>query len=172
MIMASDVTRGLQTESIEIETPLTKTQGDRIAGAPPLVVPVLRAGLTMAEGFLDVMPEAVVGHIGVYRDHDTKRPVEYLVKLPEAMGQKVFVVDPMLATGYSAAHAFQCLIKAGFHPDQCAMVALVGAPEGVRVFQENFPDVPVYLAALDEKLNDDAYIVPGLGDAGDRLFGS
>jgi len=126
----------------------------------------------MAEGLLELLPSARVGHIGVYRDHDTHRPVEYLVKLPEVEGRLFILTDPMLATGYSAVHAVDVLKRAGVASGNIRFLALVAAPEGVEVFFERHPDVPVYVAAVDDHLNENAYIVPGLGDAGDRLFGT
>jgi uracil phosphoribosyltransferase len=133
---------------------------------------VLRAGLGMADGLLDLLPAAQVGHIGVYRDHDTKMPVEYLVRLPKNTGQDFFVVDPMLATGNSLAHACDVLIRYGIAPGKIRVMALVAAPEGVRQFSKQHPGIRIYCAALDDRLDENAYIVPGLGDAGDRMFGT
>jgi uracil phosphoribosyltransferase len=126
----------------------------------------------MADGLLDLIPAARMGHVGLYRDHETKRPVEYFVKLPEPEGRIFIMVDPMLATGYSASAAVDVLNKRGVSDDSIRMMCLVAAPEGVRVLTQRHPTIPIYVAALDEKLNENAYIVPGLGDAGDRLFGT
>lgn len=126
----------------------------------------------MADGLLELVPSARVGHVGVYRDHTTLRPVEYVVKLPEPEGRLFILTDPMLATGYTAAHAVDVLIKRGVQADNIRFMALVAAPEGLAVFFGQHPQVPVYVAAVDEKLNEQAYIVPGLGDAGDRLYGT
>jgi uracil phosphoribosyltransferase len=126
----------------------------------------------MADGLMELVPSARVGHIGVYRDHDTLRPVEYLVKIPEPEGRMFILTDPMLATGYTAAYAVDVLIRKGAQPDNIRFMALVAAPEGLQIFFDKHPNVPVYVAAVDEKLNEKAYIVPGLGDAGDRLYGT
>jgi uracil phosphoribosyltransferase len=136
------------------------------------VVSILRAGLGMAEGLQDLIPSARMGHIGLYRDPATKRPVEYFVKLPEPEGRLFILVDPMLATGHSAVAAVDILNRKGVPDSQIRFMALVVAPEGMRVFRDAHPDIPVYAAALDDHLDDHAYIVPGLGDAGDRLFGT
>jgi uracil phosphoribosyltransferase len=135
-------------------------------------VPILRAGLGMADGLLELIPAARMGHVGLYRDHETKRPVEYFVKLPEPEGRIFIMVDPMLATGYSAASAVDSLNKRGVSDENIRMMHLVAAPEGVRVLAERHPTIPIFVAALDSHLNENAYIVPGLGDAGDRLFGT
>lgn len=172
LLMGYEITRNLPTETKRIETPLTPMDAPVIAGKKLAVVPILRAGLGMAEGLLELVPTARVGHIGLYRDPETKRPVEYLVKLPEPGGRTFILVDPMLATGYSAAYAIDVLNKRGVQDSEILFLALVSAPEGVRVMAEAHPDVPIYTAALDDYLNDHAYIVPGLGDAGDRLFGT
>ena len=142
-----------------------------IAGKKEAVVPVLRAGLGMAEGLMELIPSARQGHLGLYRGDDNQ-PVEYYVRLPELAGRTVIVCDPMLATGNSAAHAVQVLRDRGVPPSSIRFLALVAAPEGVEVFGRQHPDVPVYVAALDERLDENAYIVPGLGDAGDRIFGT
>ncbi len=172
LLMGYEVTRDLPVRREPIETPVARTQGDFIAGRKVAIVPILRAGLGMADGLMELMPSARVGHIGVYRDPETLQAVEYLVKLPEVEGRSFILVDPMLATGNSAVHAINVLNKKGVEDRDIRFLALVAAPEGVRVVQEAHPDVPVYVAALDEKLNEHAYIVPGLGDAGDRLFGT
>ena len=171
MLMGYEVTRDLPLRDYEIETPITKMTGKVISGKKLAVIPILRAGLGMVNGILELVPVAKVGHIGLYRDPDTHKPVEYYCKLPTDIGERiVIVVDPMLATGGSASDAITMLKKRG-----CAnirLMCLVAAPEGVKAVQAAHPDVDIYTAALDEKLNEHAYIVPGLGDAGDRLFGT
>ena len=172
LLMGYEVTRGLPTRPRFVETPMASCDGNIIREDDLVVVPVLRAGLGMAEGLLELMPGARVGHIGCYRDHVTKRPVEYLVKLPDTAGRKFIVVDPMLATGFSAAHAVAVLQDRGVAPADIQFMALVAAPEGLEIFHETHPDVHVLVAGLDSHLDDNAYIIPGLGDAGDRLFGT
>ena len=172
LLMGYEVTRDLPVEYERIETPVAPMTAPVIAGRKVAVVPILRAGLGMADGLLELMPSARVGHIGMYRDPDTKRPVQYLCKLPEALGRIFIVVDPMLATGYSAVAAVDLLNQNGVADDAIRFMALVAAPEGVEVLHGAHPSVPIYTAALDEKLNEKAYIVPGLGDAGDRLYGT
>lgn len=172
LLMGYEITRNLPLMYEQVQTPLTSFDAPVIAGKKLAIVPILRAGLGMADGLLELVPSARVGHIGVYRDHDTLRPVEYLVKLPEPEGRLFILTDPMLATGYTAAYAVDVLIKKGVPPDSIRFMALVAAPEGLAVFFEKHPQVPVFVAAVDEKLNDKAYIVPGLGDAGDRLYGT
>ena len=171
LLLGFEVTRDLPLATRRIETPLTAMDAPVIAGRKLAIVPVLRAGLGMADGLLDLIPSARVGHIGVYRD-ENKRPVEYYVRLPEIEDRVFIVCDPMIGTGYSAAHAVSVLKHRGVAADHIRFVALVAAPEGVTVYQQQHPDVPLYVGALDEHLNDHAYIVPGLGDAGDRLFGT
>ena len=171
LLMAYEVTRDLPTEDVEIETPIAKTVGKKIAGKKLAVVPILRAGLGMMDGIRKLVPVARVGFIGLYRDPVTHEPVEYYCKLPEDVDKRiVIVVDPMLATGGSARDAISMLKKRGCN--NIRLMCLVGVPEGVEVIQKNHPDVDIYLAALDEKLNENKYIVPGLGDAGDRIFGT
>ncbi|WP_029012387.1 uracil phosphoribosyltransferase [Niveispirillum irakense] len=172
LLMGYEITRDLPMTTERIETPLCPMDAPVIEGRKLAVVPILRAGLVMAEGLLELVPAAREGHIGLYRDHETKRPVEYLVKLPDPVGRIFILVDPMLATGYSAVHAVDVLNRHGVADSQIRFMALVSAPEGVKVFHQHHPDVPVFTAALDSHLNDDSYIVPGLGDAGDRLFGT
>ena len=171
MLMGYEVTRDLPLEDIEIETPIQKMTAKVISGKKVAIVPILRAGLGMVDGLLDLVPVAKVGHIGLYRDPDTHEPHEYYCKLPTDIGERiVIVVDPMLATGGSAADAITMLKKHG-----CTNIrfeCLVSAPEGIKRVQEAHPDVDIYTAAVDERLNDHAYIIPGLGDAGDRLFGT
>jgi len=172
LLMGYELTRDLPLTTVSLETPITDMQAPMIAGKKVAIVPILRAGLTMADGLIELIPSARIGHIGLYRDHETKRPVEYFVKLPEPDGRTFILVDPMLATGHSAAAAVDALNKRGVADQHIRMLVLVAAPEGVRVFHQTHPDIPVYAAALDSHLNENAYIVPGLGDAGDRLFGT
>jgi len=172
LLMGYELTRNLPMTTKEIETPITAMQAPTIAGKKVAVVPILRAGLGMADGLLELIPAARMGHVGLYRDHETKRPVEYFVKLPEPEGRIFILVDPMLATGYSAASAVDSLNKRGVADKNIRMMHLVAAPEGVKVLTERHPKIPIYVAALDSHLNENAYIVPGLGDAGDRLFGT
>lgn len=170
-LMCYEITRDFELEEIEIETPITKTIGYKIKGNDMAIVPILRAGLGMVKGIHQLVPTAKIGHIGLYRDPETLQPVEYLCKLPTDIETRdVIVVDPMLATGGSAIKAIEILKEKG--AKSIRLACLVGCPEGVEAMQEAYPDVPIYLAALDEKLNDHGYIVPGLGDAGDRLFGT
>ena len=171
MLMAYEVTRNLPLREVEIETPICKTTSKVVAGRSVGVVPILRAGLGMVDGIVRLIPNAKVGHIGLYRDPETHTPVEYYCKLPvDAQERTIIVVDPMLATGGSAVAAIQFIKDRGCK--DIKLMNLIAAPEGVKVVQEAHPDVEIYVAALDEKLNDHAYIVPGLGDAGDRLFGT
>lgn len=171
MLMGYEVSRDLPLEDVEIETPITKTVQKQLAGKKLAIVPILRAGIGMVDGLLSLVPAAKVGHIGMYRDEETFEPVEYLVKLPEDIDQRqIFLVDPMLATGGSAILAVDSLKKRG--ATNIKFVCLVAAPEGLEKLQAAHPDIDIYTAALDEKLNENGYIVPGLGDAGDRLFGT
>jgi uracil phosphoribosyltransferase len=172
LLMGYELTRPLPLTTREVETPLTTMEAPVLAGKKPVIVPVLRAGLGMAEGLEELMPAARVGHIGLYRDHVTHEPVEYLVRLPDTQGRIFILVDPMLATGNSAKHALDVLVREGAKPENIRFMALVAAPEGVKVLLDAYPQVKVYTAALDNHLNENAYIVPGLGDAGDRLFGT
>jgi uracil phosphoribosyltransferase len=173
MLMGYEITRDLPLEMTPIETPVAPCEAPKISGKKLVIVPILRAGLGMADGLLDLVPSARVGHIGLYRDPVTLQPVEYVVKLPSAAAERdFFVVDPMLATGGSAAHAVDIVLRRGADPRRVRFMALVAAPEGVRAFRARHPLIPVYVAALDSHLNDHGYIVPGLGDAGDRLFGT
>ena len=170
MLMGYEVTRDLPLEDVEIETPLCKMTGKVISGKKLAVVPILRAGLGMVDGLLELVPVAKVGHIGLYRDPETHLPIEYYCKLPMDISERiVIVVDPMLATGGSACDALTKLKERGC--TNLRLMCLVAAPEGVAAVQKAHPDVDIYVAAVDEKLNEHAYIVPGLGDAGDRLFG-
>jgi len=169
--MAYEVSRDMPLKDIEIETPIAKSTQKTLAGKKVAIVPILRAGLGMVDGFLNMIPAAKVGHVGMYRDEKTLKPVEYFVKLPSDISQRqLFVVDPMLATGGSAIMAMDMLKKRG--ASNIKFMCLVAAPEGVKALRDAHPDIDVYTAALDDHLNEDGYIVPGLGDAGDRLFGT
>jgi len=171
MLMGYELTRDLPLDDIEIETPICKMTAKTISGKKLAIIPILRAGLGMVDGLLELVPVAKVGHIGLYRDPETHQPVEYYCKLPFDIEQRItIVVDPMLATGGSASDAIRMLKDKGVN--NIRLMCLVAAPEGVKKMQEDHPDVDIYCAALDEYLNDHAYIVPGLGDAGDRLFGT
>ncbi|MGC7742706.1 uracil phosphoribosyltransferase [Staphylococcus epidermidis] len=171
MLMAYEVTRDLELQDVEIQTPVTKMTAKRLAGKKLAIVPILRAGLSMTDGVLSLVPAARVGHIGLYRDPETLEAVEYFAKMPQDIDERqIIVVDPMLATGASAIEAISSLKKRG--AKSIRFMCLIAAPEGVEKMQEAHPDVDIYIAALDEKLNDKAYITPGLGDAGDRLFGT
>lgn len=172
MLMGFEVTRDLALTSIDIETPIMPMKAPVLQEPHVAVVPILRAGLEMAEGLLELIPTAPVGHIGLYRDHETHRPVEYLKKLPPTENRHFILVDPMLATGYSAAYAMDVLNKAGVPDERIKLLVLVAVPEGVQVLLDLHPKVQVYTASLDDHLNENAYIVPGLGDAGDRLYGT
>ncbi|MBB5324000.1 uracil phosphoribosyltransferase [Anoxybacillus tepidamans] len=170
-LMAFEITRDLPLEEVEIETPVSKAKSKVIAGKKLGIIPILRAGIGMVDGILKLIPAAKVGHIGLYRDPETLKPVEYYVKLPTDVEERDFiVVDPMLATGGSAVEAITSLKKRG--AKNIKFMCLIAAPEGVEAVKKAHPDVDIYIAALDEKLNDHGYIVPGLGDAGDRLFGT
>lgn len=171
MLMGYEITRNLPLEDVEIETPICKTVQKRIAGKKLAIVPILRAGLGMVDGLLKLVPVARVGHIGLYRDPETHEPVEYYCKMPKDIGDRlVIITDPMLATGGSASDAIAMAKARG--AKNLLLMCLVAAPEGVKRVQDEHPDVDIYTAALDERLNDHAYIVPGLGDAGDRIFGT
>jgi len=171
MLMTYEVTRDLPLEPVEVKTPLETTTGHRVAGKKLVLVPILRAGLGMVDAICQLIPSARVGHIGLYRDHATLQPVSYYFKIPTGEPDRLFLVlDPMLATGGSAADAVQKLKDAG--ATRIKFLCLVAAPEGARVMAERHPDVTIFAAALDRELNDHGYILPGLGDAGDRLFGT
>lgn len=171
MLMGYEVTRDMQLEEISIETPICKTTGYSLAGKKIALVPILRAGLGMVDGMLSLLPAAKVGHIGLYRDPKTYEPVEYYCKLPSDIEKReVIVLDPMLATGGSATAAIDFLKKRG--AKHIKLVNIIAAPEGVEYVKSHHPDVDIFVASVDEKLNENKYIVPGLGDAGDRLFGT
>ena len=171
ILMAYEVSRDLPVQDVEIDTPVAHMTAQELAGKKLAVVPILRAGIGMVDGILKLIPAARVGHIGMYRDEETFKPVEYLVKLPTDIAERqIFLVDPMLATGGSAILAIDSLKKR--NANNIKFVCLVAAPEGVKAVQEAHPDIDIYVAALDDHLNEHGYIVPGLGDAGDRLFGT
>ncbi len=171
MLMAYEVTRNFPVTEIEVETPIAKASGQMVSGKKIAIIPVLRAGLGMVSGILRLIPTAKVGHIGVYRDPETLNPIEYYCKLPfDLLERELIIVDPMLATGGSAAAAIQFLKQKG--ATQIRMVSLIAAPEGIKHVREKHPNVDIYVAAIDDRLNSHGYIVPGLGDAGDRLFGT
>ena len=170
-LMCYEATRNLPTMEVEVETPVAVAKCRKLAGKKLAIIPILRAGLGMVDSIVDLIPSAKIGHIGLYRDPETHLPVEYYCKLPEDIeNRQIYVVDPMLATGGSAIAAIDFLKKRGCK--HIVMMNVIGCPEGVKAVQEAHPDVELYLAAVDEKLNDHAYIVPGLGDAGDRIFGT
>ena len=170
-LMCYEATRDLPTKEVEVQTPVAMAKCRRLAGKKLAIIPILRAGLGMVDAMVDLIPSAKIGHIGLYRDPETHMPVEYYCKLPEDIGNRhVFVVDPMLATGGSAVAAIDFLKQHGCRT--IIMMNIIGCPEGVARVTEAHPDVDIYMAACDEKLNDHAYIVPGLGDAGDRIFGT
>jgi|SRR5699024_6631448 len=172
-LLAYEVSRDLPLEEVEIESPMGKTTQKRLAGKKVVIVPILRAGLGMVDGILDLIPAARVGHVGLYRDEETLEAVEYFVKMPNNLeDRELYVVDPMLATGASSIAAIDSLLERGAKAENIKFICIVAVPEGINALQEKHPDVQIYTAALDEKLNDDAYIVPGLGDAGDRLYGT
>ena len=170
MLMGYEVTRDFPLMYEEIETPLQTMSAPKIAGKKVVIAPILRAGLGMVDGLLSLIPSARVGHIGMYRDEETCKPVFYYYKMPEHKERLVIVTDPMLATGGSACDAIDRLKKDGFH--HIRLMCLVASPQGVKAVRDNHPDVDIYLAALDEGLNERNYILPGLGDAGDRIFGT
>jgi len=170
-LMAYEVTRDFPLKEIEVETPLCKTKSKVIAGKKVGIVPILRAGLGMVDGFMNLIPSAKIGHVGLYRDPETLQPVEYYCKMPTDVEQReIIVVDPMLATGGSAIAAIQFIKDRG--AKQIKFACLISCPEGIKALQEAHPDVDIYVGVIDEMLNEHAYIIPGLGDAGDRLFGT
>lgn len=171
MLICYEATRDLKLEDVEIETPICKTTVKQLAGKKLAVIPILRAGLGMVDGMLSLIPTAKVGHIGLYRDPDTSKPVEYYCKIPaDCAEREIFVVDPMLATGGSAVEAISMLKLRGCK--NIHFLCIIAAPKGIEVLKEAHPDVDIFIGAVDEKLNDHNYIVPGLGDAGDRIFGT
>ncbi len=171
LLLGYEVTRGLKLDTVEIETPLETMNAPILEGKKLCIVSILRAGNGLLDGMLDLIPNARVGHVGLYRDHETLEPVEYYFKMPENLGERdVIVVDPMLATGNSAIAAVERLKRAG--ASRMGFLCLLAAPEGVRAFAEAHPDVPIFTAALDRELNENGYIMPGLGDAGDRMYGT
>ncbi|MBE5827626.1 MAG: uracil phosphoribosyltransferase [Butyrivibrio sp.] len=171
MLICYEATRDLQLQDVEIETPICKTTVKQLKGRKLCVVPILRAGLGMVDGMLTLIPAAKVGHIGLYRDPETLKPVEYYCKMPADVSEReIFVVDPMLATGGSSVAAIQMLKDRGCH--NIHFMCIIAAPEGLKAMQEAHPDVDIYVGALDDHLNEHGYIVPGLGDAGDRIFGT
>ncbi|WJH36262.1 uracil phosphoribosyltransferase [Paenibacillus sp. CC-CFT747] len=170
-LMAYEITREIPLETIQVKTPVTKTDGKIISGRMLGLIPILRAGLGMVDGILKLLPAAKVGHVGLYRDPETLQPVEYYVKLPtDVLERELIVIDPMLATGGSAIAAIDVLKKR--QCTQIKLMCLIAAPEGIKAMQEAHPDIDIYVAAIDDHLDDHGYIVPGLGDAGDRLFGT
>ena len=170
-LMCYEATRNLPTREVDVQTPITTARCRMLAGKKLAIVPILRAGLGMVDAMVDLIPSAKIGHIGLYRDPETHEPVEYYCKLPEDIGKRqVYLVDPMLATGGSAVAAIDFLKKRGCK--SIIMMNIIGCPEGIKRVNEAHPDVDIYMAACDEKLNEHAYIVPGLGDAGDRIFGT
>ena len=170
-LMCYEATRNLPTEEVRVQTPVAEATCRMLAGKKLAIIPILRAGLGMVDSMVDMIPSAKIGHIGLYRDPDTHLPVEYYCKLPEdTQSRQVYVVDPMLATGGSAVAAIDFLKQHGCK--NIIMMNIIGCPEGIKAVQEAHPDVDLYLAAVDEKLNEHAYIIPGLGDAGDRIFGT
>ena len=171
MLLAYEVTRNLPLKEVEVKTPMTVAKTKVLAGRKQAVIPILRAGLGMVDGFLNILPAAKVGHVGLYRDPDSFEPVEYYCKLPSDIEERdIYVLDPMLATGGSAIAAVDFLKRSG--ATNITFVCLIGCPEGLKALQEAHPDLDIFIAKIDEKLNDHKYIIPGLGDAGDRLFGT
>ena len=171
MLMAYEVTRDIQTQEIEIKTPICTTKCEVLAGKKMAIVPILRAGLGMVDGMLKLIPAAKVGHIGMYRNEETLQPVEYFCKLPQDISERdVIITDPMIATGGSAIDAISALKKRG--AKNIKLMGLIAAPEGIKAITEAHPDVDIFVASIDERLNEKGYIVPGLGDAGDRLYGT
>lgn len=172
VLLGYEVTRDLELEYREIKTPLVSTHAPFLQKPMVAIVPVLRAGTGLADGLLELMPSAKMGNIGLYRDEKTNRPVEYMVKLPSSLNRRFLLVDPMLATGHTAVYATDVLIQHGVKRENIRVMALLTTPEGMRAFNEKYADIPVYCAAIDSGLNAQNFIVPGIGDAGDRLYGT
>lgn len=172
VLMGYAITEKLPLSQKKIETPLTAMDAPVLAEAEPVIVPILRAGLGMAEALQYIMPRSAYGHVGLYRDEETHQPVEYLIRLPEVRNRHFIITDPMLATGNSAVHAMDVLVRHGVPQNHIIMMCLVAVPEGVKTVRAKYQDIPIYTASLDSHLNEKAYIVPGLGDAGDRIFGT
>ncbi len=172
VLMGYAITEKLAMTTKRIETPIQSMDAPVLAEAEPVVVPILRAGLGMAEALQYIMPRSAYGHVGLYRDEETHQPVEYLIRLPEVKNRHFIITDPMLATGNSARHAADVLIRHGVPEDKIILMTLVSVPEGVKTMREKYKTLPIYTASLDSHLNEKAYIVPGLGDAGDRIFGT
>lgn len=172
LLVGYEITKNIPIQPISIQTPVSPMTGKKVKNKSIVIVPILRAGLSMAEGLHSLIPMADFAHIGLSRDEETKQPKEYLFKIPPVRDQIFILVDPMMATGGSAAYTVNRLIKAGVPEKNILFMALVVAPEGMRNFQKQYPNIPVYTASLDSHLNENAYIVPGLGDAGDRLYGT
>ena len=170
LLLAYEATANLKTMPREVETPIGKTQGEIISDKDVVIVPILRAGLGMFDGVLTILPNASVGYIGVYRDPETHRPVEYYAKMPELKDKDLFLLDPMLATGHSAIKSIDILINQGINEKNIYFLSLLSAPEGIEEIINAYPNIKIYTASVDERLNDKDYIVPGLGDAGDRLY--
>jgi len=170
LLLAYEATANLKTTSKEVETPIGKTQGEIISDKDVVIVPILRAGLGMFDAVLTLLPNASVGYIGVYRDPKTHRPVEYYAKMPDLKDKDLFLLDPMLATGHSAIKSIDILIKQGIHEKNIYFLSLLSAPEGIEEIISAYPNIKIYTASVDERLNEKDYIVPGLGDAGDRLY--
>lgn len=172
LLMGYAITEKLVLTARTIETPLEAMQAPVLAEDEPVIVPILRAGLGMAEALQSLMPRSAYGHIGLYRDEETHRPVEYLIRLPEPKNRQFIITDPMLATGYSARYAIDILVRRGVPEERITLMTLVSVPEGIKTIRETYKKVQIFSAALDSHLNEKAYIVPGLGDAGDRIFGT
>lgn len=172
LFLSMDATASLPTYTKTIETPLQKTKGTLLKEINPLIVPILRAGLALSDTLQTILPNADTGHVGLYRDHDTHEPVQYLNRLPSDLARPIFLCDPMLATGNSMIATLDILVECGAEINDITIITLLCAPEGITALRKKYKDIPVYTAAIDDHLNENAYIVPGLGDAGDRYFGT
>lgn len=174
MLMSYSATENMPLILRKISTPMIDIDAPSLAEEDPVVVPILRAGLGLVDGLLSIFPDAIIGHVGLYRDEETHTPHEYLVRLPKPIPQnrRFIIVDPMLATGNSATHAIDVLLARGVEVNKISLMTLVSAPEGVRTVHSKYPTIPIFTASLDSHLNENAYIIPGLGDAGDRIFGT